>query len=114
MYALKCAYCGKTFYAKRSDARYCSSKCCTYSRRKREKKLKVEPGPFSLMPDGVHEEEPKANRALSKNNISVQISKAHGMVSFFDAASVAGPRDTRDACEHIAKGFERTLREIGL
>jgi hypothetical protein len=124
VYQFKCAYCGKTFLASRSHARYCSKKCCLYARRQRERSLGVKCGTKKAadgsklrhvcLPEGQDVDPCGSRGGFSAAAISRHVSDAHGMVAYFDAAAGRGPRDAREACEHISRGFERTLREVGL
>jgi hypothetical protein len=117
-----CKYCGKKFFAKNSTAKYCSAKCRVYAKRARDErdgrgrsagKARAEDGCVSFAV-AANYRVPVSQETFSKAAISREIACAHGMVSFFDSASQRGPEGTREACGHIARGFEATLEEIGL
>lgn len=117
-----CKYCGKTFFAKNSTAKYCSAKCRVYAKRARDEsggrgrsggKARADDGCANIAVAASYRV-PFGQKTFSKASIAREIASAHGMVSFFDAASQKGPEGTREACGHIARGFQSTLEEIGL
>lgn len=117
-----CKYCGKTFFAKNSTAKYCSAKCRVYAKRARDGRPDCgRPAGVQRPGDGGFGVAVAANYVVQANrktyseaSIAREVASAHGMVSFFDAASQKGPEGTREACGHIARGFQSTLEEIGL
>lgn len=114
MYKFTCKYCGKTFFAKNSTAKYCSTSCRVMGKRKRDRETAKASAPRITDIRTAKPEEPKRPKRVSADSISLQVASAHGMVAFFDAASLKGPEGTREACGHIARGFQSTLEEIGL
>lgn len=114
MYKFTCKYCGKTFFAKNSTAKYCSTSCRVMGKRKRDRETAKASAPRITDIRTAKPEEPKRPGRVSADSISLQVASAHGMVAFFDNASLNGPDEMRSACGHIARGFEATLEEIGL
>ncbi|MCI6273959.1 MAG: hypothetical protein SPD98_00510 [Tractidigestivibacter sp.] len=122
MYKFTCKYCGNTFFAKNSTAKYCSAKCRVYAKRARDGRAEHERASVAAhghatgvgIAVAANYSVPVGQMTFSEASIAREVASAHGMVSFFDSASQIGPESTREACGHIARGFERTLKEIGL
>lgn len=117
-----CKYCGKTFFAKNSTAKYCSAKCRVYAKRARDGRTDCRRAAATerggeggtSVAVAANYVVPVNHQTFSKASIAREVASAHGMVSFFDTASQKGPEGTREACGHIARGFQSTLEEIGL
>lgn len=117
-----CKYCGKTFFARNSTAKYCSAKCRVYAKRARDGRVgyklpsaaEHKRGTGASVAAAASCSVPAKPARVSADSISRQVASAHGMVAFFDSASQRGPEGTREACGHIARGFQSTLEEIGL
>lgn len=102
-----CAYCGKTFYATRRDAKYCSKACkqIAYRGKKGGKDLKALAGTA------------KVEAPVPANPEKAALAAVMGVKSairMLDVASLAAKGESRTRYALLAQGLSDALRSVGL
>lgn len=103
----RCDYCGRKYTAKTKRSKYCCDVCRVYGNM--NKKTWREAAPKEYL-----DESRFVPSSVTADEITSAVSQLKGAAATLDAASLYGPKKTRELCRRISSDVLESVRRFGL